>query len=371
MPLWSPMRHQVFEALVTQPDVYLKVFFEKESVRSWASGPPNLSASYEWDVIESYHPEYLKRFRLIPYRLPCFLRHFKPDIVIVVCLTQAVFVLSTLRYRNCKLILWTGESEHILQQRINPKSVKLLRRLIYPLIDGFGCYSKATMAFLNRTFAVPTTKIFQIPQCIENHHFAVSCNSLNKGQLAGAKRKDVILSIGRLIHLKGYHLLIAAWSNLPKTLTDNCVLRIAGEGPLRGNLEEQVRLAGLNSVEFIGYVEYRHLPFLYHNADIFILPSLEETWGFVVNEAMASGLPVLCSKYAHAREMLAEGQNGYLFDPLSTEDTVLKIMTLYEKRPQWKEMGFHGSITVNKYFTAEIAADAISCGINRLIKTDG
>ncbi len=370
MPLWSPMRHQVFEALVTQPDVYLKVFFEKENVRSGRSWSPNFSASYEWDIIESYHPEYLKRFRLIPYRLPCFLRRFKPDIVIVVCLTQALFGLTTLRHKNCKLILWTGESEHILQQRINPKSVKLIRRLIYPLIDGFGCYSKATMAFLNQTFAVPVTKIFQIPQCIENRHFAVSCNSPNKEQLAHSKRKYVILSIGRLIHLKGYHLLIAAWSNLPKTLTDSCVLRIAGKGPLRENLEEQVRLAGLDSVEFIGYVEYNHLPFLYHNADMFILPSLEETWGFVVNEAMASGLPVLCSKYAHAREMIAEGQNGYLFDPFSAEDTILKIMTLYEKRSQWKEMGFHGSITVNKHYTAEIAANAILGGIDR-IKANG
>jgi glycosyltransferase involved in cell wall biosynthesis len=164
--------------------------------------------------------------------------------------------------------------------------------------------------------------------------------------------------------------LIAAWSKLPKKITGNCILRIAGTGPLRENLEEQVRKAGLDSVEFVGFVEYNNLPMLYRDADVFILPSLEDTWGFVVNEAMASGLPVLCSKYAHAREMVNEGENGYLFDPLAIDDITSQILRLYERRSEWNNMGRLGRETVEKLYPAEVAAEAMLNGINRILRAN-
>jgi glycosyltransferase involved in cell wall biosynthesis len=224
------------------------------------------------------------------------------------------------------------------------------------------------MAFLNHEFAIPVIKMFQIPQCVDNYHFKISCNGPYHGKLSSSEHKHVILSVGRLIHLKGYKLLIAAWSKLPKKITGNCILRIAGTGPLREDLEKQVRKAGLESVEFIGFVEYDNLPLLYRDADVFILPSLEDTWGFVVNEAMASGLPVLCSKYAHAREMINEGENGYLFDPLALDDIASKILTLYERRSEWKEMGRRGRETVEKLYPVEVAGEAMLNGISRIMR---
>jgi glycosyltransferase involved in cell wall biosynthesis len=369
MPVWSPMRHQVFESIAKFSGVRLKVFFEKEKVRPWATWLPVSNAAYEWDIIDSYHPGFLEHFRLIPFRLPFFLSNFKPDVVIVVCLTQAVFALLLRRKAN-RVILWTGESENILARRFAPRVLKLIRRAMYPLIDGFGCYSKATMVFLNKAFAISAIKMFQIPQCVDNNHFKISCKTPNHGMLTSSEHKHIILSVGRLIHLKGYKLLIAAWSKLTPKVARNCILRIAGTGPLREDLEEQARKAGLDSVEFVGFVEYDNLPLLYCDADIFILPSLEETWGFVVNEAMASGLPVLCSKYAHAREMVNEGENGYLFDPLSADDTILKINTLFERRSEWKEMGRRGRETVEKLYPAEVAAEAMLSGINRILRVN-
>lgn len=370
MPVWSPMRHQLFESIAKFPGVRLKVFFEKEKILPWASWSPVSNTAYEWDIIDSYHPLFLKRFRLIPYRLPVSIRNFKPDVVIVVCLTQAVFVLPALRGKNYKVILWTGESEHILARRFAPKVLKLIRRAIYPLFDGFGCYSKATMVFLNQAFAAPNFKLFQIPQCVDISHFKMPDDCSRKDLQFFAGGKHVFLSVGRLAPEKGYKLMIRAWSKLPAGVFGNCLLRIAGTGPSRENLEEQVRKAGLDSVEFVGFVEYKNLPLLYCDADVFILPSLEETWGFVVNEAMASGLPVLCSKYAHAREMVNEGENGYLFDPLSADDTISKINTLFERRSAWKEMGRRGRETVEKFYPAEVSAEAMLNGINRILRVN-
>lgn len=368
MPGWSPMRHQLFESIARFPDVYLKVFFEKEKIQPWESWSPVLSSAYEWDIIDSYLPRFLKRFRLIPYRLPFSLRLFKPDVVVVVCLTQAVFALPVLRGRTHKVILWTGESEHILARRFVPKILKLIRRTVYPLFDGFGCYSKATMAFLNQAFAAPNYKLFQIPQCVDNSHFNVTDNFVCENVSFSSEGKHVFLSVGRLAPEKGYKLLIKAWSKLPTSVIENCHLKIAGTGPLCENLEEQVRKAGLDNVEFVGFIEYKNLPQLYRDADVFILPSLEDPWGFVINEAMTAGLPVLCSKYAHAREMVVEGENGYLFDPLAADDITSQILILYERRSEWNNMGKRGRETVEKLYSAEIAADAMLKGINRILR---
>ncbi|MGV7222804.1 MAG: glycosyltransferase family 4 protein [Nitrospinales bacterium] len=370
MPVWSPMRHRLFESIAKFPGVRLKVFFEKERIRPWASWSPVPNTAYEWDIIDSYHPGFLKRFRLIPYRLPISLRHFKPDVVIVVCLTQAVFALPALRGRTHKVILWTGESEHILARRFAPRVLKLIRRAMYPLIDGFGCYSKATLEFLNQAFAAPSFKLFQIPQCVDISHFKMPDDRSLKDLRFSSGGKHVFLAVGRLAPEKGYKLLIRAWSKLPAGVVGNCLLRIAGKGPLRENLEEQVRKAGLDSVEFVGFVEYKNLPLLYRDADVFILPSLEDTWGFVVNEAMASGLPVLCSKYAHAREMVNEGENGYIFDPLAAGDITSHILSLYKRRAEWKNMGKFGRETVEKLYPAEVAAEALLNGINRILRVN-
>jgi glycosyltransferase involved in cell wall biosynthesis len=202
---------------------------------------------------------------------------------------------------------------------------------------------------------------------VDNYHFKIADDSPCKHVLYPSEGKYVFLSVGRLAPLKGYKLLLKAWSRLPAAIAGNCLLRIAGCGLLRKDLEKQVRKAGLINVEFVGFVDYEHLPCLYGTAGVFILPSLEDTWGFVVNEAMASGLPVLCSKYAHAREMVNEGENGYLFDPLLIDDITLKINTLYERRSEWKEMGRRGRETVENHYPVEKSAGAILNFIHRTL----
>ena len=63
------------------------------------------------------------------------------------------------------------------------------------------------------------------------------------------------------------------------------------------------------------------LPPIYASAGCFVLPSLSEPWGLVVNEAMASGLPVLVSnRCGCAPDLVREGENGFLFDPARPDE---------------------------------------------------
>jgi glycosyltransferase involved in cell wall biosynthesis len=369
MPIWAPMRHLLFEELASKSRVQLKVFYEKKEVPHRPSWKPSNAASYDYEIVYSYHPRWLKRYRLLPYRLPFLLGRYQPDVVVVVNLAQAIFALGYARLKHKNLILWTGESEHILKCRSMP-AVWLIRKVLYPLVDGFGCYSKRTMSFLQHKFAVPSLNIFQIPQCVDHRHFIGNHEARAPGDLLSSEHSKIyiFLSVGQLIYLKGYDLLIKAWGTLPKEILEKTILRIAGTGPLNSNLNNLINRAGLTNVELIGFVHYEDLPFLYGSADIFILPTREDTWGLVVNEAMASGLPVLCSKYAHAQEMIVEGENGHVFDPLNAEDTISKIKTMYERRSEWGAMGRYGREMMEKKYSVESAAKDLLEGIERAIQ---
>lgn len=98
---------------------------------------------------------------------------------------------------------------------------------------------------------------------------------------------------------------------------DPCSLVILGDGPLRPELEKFIESRSLGSyVQLPGFRQYDELPIYYGLAQAFIHSSLSEPWGLVVNEAMASGLPVLVShKCGCARDLVNPGGNGFTFDP--------------------------------------------------------
>lgn len=365
MPIWAPMRHLLFEELASKSEIQLKVLFEKKEVRHRPSWEPVSTAAYDYEIVNSYHPRWLKRYRLFPFRLPFLLSRYEPDVVLVVNLKQAIFALVYTWLKHKRLILWTGESEHILKCRSMP-GIRLMRKILYPLMGGFGCYSKETMSYLKRTFAVPSWKIFQIPQCVDNCHFIANHQDHYPGDLVSSEcvSKYIFLSIGQLIYLKGYELLINAWARLREEIAERSILRIAGTGPLRSDLKKLICRAGLTNVELLGFVDYEDLPFLYRSSDVFILPTREDTWGLVINEAMASSLPVLCSKYAHGQEMVVEGENGYVFDLSNTEDMISKIEIMYERRSEWGVMGRRGREMVEKEYSVEAAAKGLLEGVN-------
>jgi glycosyltransferase involved in cell wall biosynthesis len=106
-------------------------------------------------------------------------------------------------------------------------------------------------------------------------------------------------------------------------------LVIAGSGQEAESLRKLEQRLGIDGVFWPGFVQYGELPLYYGLASAFVHPALSEPWGLVVNEAIASGLPVLVSRTVGARyELLAEGENGYAFDPTDSDDLANKMLTL-------------------------------------------
>ena len=98
-------------------------------------------------------------------------------------------------------------------------------------------------------------------------------------------------------------------------------LVLLGDGPLRESLKSQITTLNLcDHVLLPGFKQYDELPAYFGLAGAFVHASTTEQWGLVVNEAMASGLPVIVSnRCGCAADLVQEGVNGFTFDPCNVE----------------------------------------------------
>ena len=137
----------------------------------------------------------------------------------------------------------------------------------------------------------------------------------------GMEEEKVILSIGQFIHRKGYDVLMKAAVHLG---SDTGIYIVGGEPT-----EEYLNLCrelGLENIHFEGFKKKETLVKYYQAADLFVLPTREDIWGLVVNEAMAFGLPVITTDRCVAGlELVANGVTGYIV-PVEDADALAEKM---------------------------------------------
>ncbi len=123
--------------------------------------------------------------------------------------------------------------------------------------------------------------------------------------------ETVFVYAGRLATEKNLKMLLAAFLQLPAT--PPCRLLLIGDGPLRPELEH---LADAR-VLFAGYRRGEELARYYAAADVFVFPSLTETFGNVILEGMASGLPTVAFRVPGPQDIIADGETGLLVGEIS------------------------------------------------------
>jgi glycosyltransferase involved in cell wall biosynthesis len=131
-------------------------------------------------------------------------------------------------------------------------------------------------------------------------------------QVAGDHSHPIVLYVGRLSHEKNLGALVAAHSALAR---DGARLVFVGDGPARATLERAMSGA---TATFTGYLQGEQLAQAYASADVFAFPSLTETFGQVIQEAMASGLPVVAFDAEGVRDQVRAGETGFLARPGDT-----------------------------------------------------
>ncbi|MBZ5488854.1 glycosyltransferase family 1 protein [Halomonas aquamarina] len=145
---------------------------------------------------------------------------------------------------------------------------------------------------------------------IEGERFSPDHRDMALRQQWGVSlHQPVAIYVGRLALEKNLTLLQETLQAMREVRPDMAQV-IVGDGPARAQLEK-----ALPEAHFTGFVEKEELARYYASADLFIFPSLSETWGNVVAEAMASGLAVVAYRHAASAELIESGQNGITVAP--------------------------------------------------------
>lgn len=237
------------------------------------------------------------------------LRAFRADVVI--SNEMGFRTLLAIAYRKLhprsRLIVFLEIS--IVTEQGRGRLRRLLRNFIQKRVDAFIILGEGGARYL-QSFGVADRKIFRAPYTTDVARFSACPLARNP------EHAHRLLYLGQLIERKGllpFLKVLSNWAvNHPR---DEITFTIAGEGPLRDALADAPRPTNLE-LTFLGNVSYADLPQVYADSSIFVFPTLADTWGVVVNEALASGLPVLGSVYSQAvEELIEDSVTGWRFRP--------------------------------------------------------
>jgi phosphatidyl-myo-inositol dimannoside synthase len=257
------------------------------------------------------------------------------------------------------LVQWLTGIPHVATVHGSDLAVLKGHALLRPL--GRFIVRHSTIITVNSTYAekqllemVPESlhKIRIIPMGIDPSAFMSGT-----GPETGTKRpaRRIILSVGRLIELKGVRFLIESLPAVLRAVPDTDLV-IIGSGPDQERLARRVYELSLDDhVQFMGTVRHDELAPYYQAADVFVLPSIAingtaEGLGVVLLEAMASGCPVIGSSVGGIPDIITDEENGFLVperDPAMLADRIIRILANPELSRKFRK---NGLLTVRETF---------------------
>nr|WP_239530320.1 glycosyltransferase [Sporolactobacillus spathodeae] len=245
-----------------------------------------------------------------------------------------------------------------------PTNVKSMQKykgrldLLFQEGEAFTVTSK-NMKKILVAYGCPESKIFVHHSGIEIEKFPFRDSIIPENSVI------TILSVGRLVPKKGMNDLIEAFNQVQHQWP-NVRLRIAGEGPLRHELVNQVKRLNLDqTVTFLGALSYEDIRNEMQQAQVFALASVttkdgnQEGIPNVLKEALATGLPVVSTRHAGIPELIRNGESGILVPEHDTAGLAQALLKLIKNPDQWKPMAKQGRKTVTKLFNAKKQVDEL------------
>lgn len=238
-----------------------------------------------------------------------------------------------------------------------------LRRLMIRFVDACITNSQVGKEYLINHLSASPNRVFAHPYEVPDKRSlaAIDENLTVIGRDSNLKFSDlkhpIFLYVGSVIPRKGVQFLLEACKYLKTSGVNSFHVLIVGDGAQRLELQKLSCEYQLEDcITWIGRIDYKIVSTYFYHADVFVLPTLEDTWGMVVLEAMLLGKPILCSRGAGASELILEGENGYCFEPDSYEELALAMYKVIESPEHIEFMG-QRSHEIMRQYTPQRAAE--------------
>lgn len=317
----SPYKVSFFDCLAQYMDVTVLLSEKKEHMKHRDSS---------WFIEGSGKAKFVElKQKTIAGKIICpeVISWMKKDFdTIVICGYSKLTDLLALAYLKCKRIPYVMEVDGGLIRNDG----RLQKAVKTWAVSGASLYlssGKPTTEYLVHYGAKPERVRFypfaswfeaDLPKRLPSNEEKLSCRT----ELNMAEEK-IILSIGQFIPRKGFDVLLNAARGLP----ENVGIYIVGSEPTKEYIALREELQ-LRNVHFVGFQNKQMLAKYYMASDLFVLPTREDIWGLVINEAMAFGLPVVTTDRCVAgMELVRNGVNGYIV-PVNDAASLLKGMEM-------------------------------------------
>ncbi len=367
-----PVQYYVpwYRARAADPEIDLNVFYAQHQTGQ-GQAAAGFGVAFEWDIplLGGYPHEFLIN------------RAHRPDVSrFFGCDTPAIenrirqssfdaFIVqgwNTRSYWQAIKTCWTTRTPLLVRgdsQLGTPRSwpKRLLKEGLYrwfiPRFDGYLVVGKRSADYY-RHYGAPPAALFHVPHAVDNDFFASHQALLFPDRSAlreswGIPADAIIfLFAGKLLPRKRPEDFLHA---VKEAASKNAKVwgLVVGDGPLRRGLEDRVRREQL-PIRFAGFLNQKEIPRAYTAADALVLPSDgSETWGLVVNEAMASGLPAFVSQAAGCQpDLVQSGETGASF-PCGDVRALGELLRQASTASQLAAMGQSARAAVAHYSIAE------------------
>lgn len=218
----------------------------------------------------------------------------------------------------------------------------------------------------------PIERLKVLPYCCDVGRYAeVDAAAVERvRQRHGLHGKRVFLFSGQMIPRKGVDTLIEAFTRVAKSHED-AALVLLGDGPHRADYERMVPEAIRSRVHFAGFLEQAELPPYFNAADAFVFPSRHDGWAVVINEACGAGLPIVTTRQTGAaRDLVCEGENGYVLECDDVEGFAAAMRRLLDEPALMQRMG-EASRRVIQNYTVEQGAALFERHVRSFVDVEG
>ena len=340
----APYRERTHELVFDHFEGHYNVVYcaEREADREWKFQYGN----YKKEILSKLHKNAVHN----NYKIFAVLNRIKPDVVIIMGFypTMIYSYLWTL-LRGKQLIIFTDGT--LISESHLSIIHRIVRKIIFSKAKAFiGPSIGASELYLS--YKVNKDKFFRTYLCVDNESFF--------RKPLGDKEYDLMFS-GQFIERKMPFFFIEAAKGI-KVAYGKCKVLILGSGPLKNEILELLKLYEID-YHYPGFIDQKELPKYYSNSKLFLFPTKNDPWGVVVNEAMASGLPVItCEEAGVANDLVKHDLNGYIL-PLVEEQWVETAVRILNDPAEYNRLSDNAIKLVtpyNSYNAAKGIIDAIN-----------